>query len=201
MRPSPWLANRITANQVLVGPMSLADLKHVIEQPALGAGLRLEDGLADAVLQDAGSELAALPLVSHAMAETWRRRDGETLTLAGYREAGGVAGSISQTADSLYESVFDDAEKQACRRLMLRLVTPGEGTSDSRRRLQTSDLDYPALPDLCVPRHVGLSECRNSPVPHVPTAVAMNSSCSSPSGAFNLRSRMSLEHDQRGCAR
>ena len=59
----PWLANRITANQVLVGPMSLADLKHVIEQPALREGLRLEDGLADAVLQDAGSELAALPLV------------------------------------------------------------------------------------------------------------------------------------------
>lgn len=144
----PWLANRITANQVLVGPMSLADLKHVIEQPALRAGLRLEDGLADAVLQDAGSELAALPLVSHAMAETWRRRDGDTLTLAGYREAGGVAGSISQTADSLYESVFDDAEKQACRRLMLRLVTPGEGTSDSRRRLQTSDLKRDPNPEV-----------------------------------------------------
>ncbi len=144
----PWLAKRITANQVLVGPMSLADLKHVIEQPALRAGLRLEDGLADAVLQDAGSEPAALPLVSHAMAETWRRRDGETLTLAGYREAGGVAGSISQTADSLYESVFDDAEKQACRRLMLRLVTPGEGTSDSRRRLQRSDLDRDPNPEV-----------------------------------------------------
>ena len=27
----PWLASRITANQVLVGPMSLADLKKVIE--------------------------------------------------------------------------------------------------------------------------------------------------------------------------
>ena len=40
----PWLARRITANQVLVGPMSLADLKKVIEQPAVRAGLRLEDG-------------------------------------------------------------------------------------------------------------------------------------------------------------
>jgi WD40 repeat protein/energy-coupling factor transporter ATP-binding protein EcfA2 len=140
----PWLAGRITANQVLVGPMSLADLKTAIEQPAVRAGLHLEKGLADAVLEDAGSEPAALPLVSHAMAETWQRRDGETLTLAGYRETGGVAGSISQTADSLYESVFDDAEKQACRRLMLRLVNPGEGTSDSRRRLPRGELDRDA---------------------------------------------------------
>jgi len=144
----PWLAGRVTANQVLVGPMSLADLKTVIEQPAVSAGLRLEKGLADTVLEDAGSEPAALPLVSHAMAETWRRRDGETLTLAGYREAGGVAGSISQTADSLYESVFDDAEKQACRRLMLRLVNPGEGTSDSRRRLPRGELDRDPSPEV-----------------------------------------------------
>ncbi len=144
----PWLARRITANQVLVGPMSMADLKKVIEEPAVGAGLRLEEGLADAVLEDAGSEPAALPLVSHALAETWRRRDGETLTLAGYREAGGVAGSISQTADSLFEAVFDDAEKQACRRLMLRLVTPGEGTSDSRRRLPRVELDRDPNPEV-----------------------------------------------------
>ena len=144
----PWLARRITANQVLVGPMSLVDLKKVIEQPAVRAGLRLEEGLADAVLEDAGSEPAALPLVSHAMAETWRRRDGEALTLAGYREAGGVAGSISQTADSLYESVFDDAEKHACRRLMLRLVTPGEGTADSRRRLPREELGRDPNPEV-----------------------------------------------------
>lgn len=144
----PWLARRVTANQVLVGPMSLADLKKVIDQPAVSAGLRLEEGLTDAVLEDAGSEPAVLPLVSHAMAETWRRRDGETLTLAGYREAGGVTGSISQTADSLYESLFDDAEKQACRRLMLRLVNPGEGTSDSRRRLPRDELDRDPSPEV-----------------------------------------------------
>jgi WD40 repeat protein len=144
----PWLARRVTANQVLVGPMSRADLRKAIEQPATAAGLRFEDGLVDAVLEDAGSESAALPLVSHAMAETWRRRDGDTLTLAGYREAGGVAGSISQTADSLYETAFDHAQQGACRRLMLRLVTPGEGTSDTRRRLSMSELDRDHDPEV-----------------------------------------------------
>lgn len=101
----------------------------------------MEEGLVDAVLEDGGSEPAALPLVSHAMAETWRRRDGDTLTLAGYREAGGVAGSISTTADALYKTVFDEAQQHACRRLMLQLVVPGEGTSDTRRRLAMRTLD------------------------------------------------------------
>ncbi|HVQ87316.1 MAG TPA: hypothetical protein VMT88_03945 [Actinomycetes bacterium] len=138
----PWLSGRVPANQVLVGPMGHADLRKAIEQPAATAGLRLEDGLVDAVLEDGGSEPAGLPLVSHAMAETWRRRDGSTLTLAGYREAGGVAGSIAQTADSLFETSFDEAEQDACHRLMLRLVTPGEGTADTRRRLPMRDLDH-----------------------------------------------------------
>lgn len=143
----PWLARRVAANQVLVGPMSRTDLKKTIEQPAAASGLRLEDGLVDAVLEDGGSEPAALPLVSHAMAETWRRRDGDALTVAGYREAGGVAGSISKTADSL-ETAFDEAEREVCRRLMLRLVTPGEGTSDTRRRLLMSELDRDPDPEM-----------------------------------------------------
>lgn len=144
----PWLARRITANQMLVGPMSRADLHRAIEQPAVAAGFHLEDGLVDAVLEDAGSEPAALPLVSHAMAETWRRRDGRALTLSGYRAAGGVAGSISQTADALYETVFDEAERHACRRLMLRLVTPGEGSPDTRRRLPIGELDSDHDPEV-----------------------------------------------------
>jgi WD40 repeat protein len=143
----PWLAWRATANQVLVGPMRQADMRKIIEQPAVGAGLRLEDGLVDAVLEDAGSGTASLPLVSHAMAETWRRRDGDTLTLAGYRAAGGVAGSIAQTADTLYETAFEAGQQEICRRLMLRLVTPGEGTSDTRHRLPMSALDREQDPE------------------------------------------------------
>ncbi len=136
----PWLVRRATANQALVGPMSRADLRKVIDQPAASVGLLLEDGLVDTVLEDAGTDAAALPLISHAMAETWRRRDGQTLSLQGYRDAGGVAGSISQTADTLFETVLTEPEQQTCRRLMLRLVAPGEGTSDTRRRLPMGEL-------------------------------------------------------------
>ncbi|MBA3361929.1 MAG: TIR domain-containing protein [Acidimicrobiia bacterium] len=144
----PWLASRITSNQVLVGPMTRSELRLAIEQPAIDAGWRLEEGLVDAVLDDGGGEPGALPLVSYAMAETWRRRNGSLLTIDGYRAAGGVAGAISQTAEALYQESFDDAERGSCRRLMLRLVTPGEGASDTRRQVAMDDLAYDGTPDV-----------------------------------------------------
>jgi len=141
----PWLADRISTNQVLVGPMTRNELRQAIEQPALVAALRLEEGLVDAALDDGGDEPGALPLVSHAMAETWRRRHGTLLTLAAYREAGGVAGAIAKTADATYGELAED-ERESCRRLMLRLVTPGEGTADTRRRVSVADLQSDADP-------------------------------------------------------
>lgn len=137
----PWLAARITQNQVLVGPMTRSELRQAVEEPARQAGLRLEDGLVDAILEDGGDEPGSLPLVSHALAETWRRRRGNSLTLAGYRAAGGVAGALAQTADAVYADRLDDEQREVARRLLLRLVTPGEGTPDTRRPLPLSELE------------------------------------------------------------
>ena len=137
----PWLAGCITDNQVLVGPLTEAELRRAITEPARRAGLYLERSLVDAVVGESGSEAGALPLVAHAMVETWIRRRGSTLTFEGFRAAGGVAGAISQTADWTFEHVFDSAEKSASKRLFLRLVAPGEGTSDTRRIVARSEVD------------------------------------------------------------
>ena len=61
------------------------ELRRAIEGPARAAGLRLEAGLVDAMLADVEGEPGALPLLSHALYESWARRDGRVLTLAGYR--------------------------------------------------------------------------------------------------------------------
>ena len=73
----PWLADRISANQVLVGPMRRDELMRAIQGPAQRAGLRLEPGLTEAILDEAGDEAGALPLVAHALLETWLRRRGD----------------------------------------------------------------------------------------------------------------------------
>ena len=138
----PWLAERITVNQVLVGPMANSELRRAITEPARRAGLYLERNLVDAVLAEAGHDAGSLPLVAHALVETWIRRQGNTLTLDGFRAAGGVAGAISQTADATFEHRFNTAEKEATKRLFLRLVRPGEGTPDTRRALDRAEVEH-----------------------------------------------------------
>ena len=144
----PWLADRITENQVLVGPMTPDELRRAITEPARHAGLYLERNLVDALIEDAGNEAGSLPLVGHALVETWLRRKGTTLTLEGYRAAGGVAGAIAQTAGAIFEQRFAPDEQEAARRLFLRLVTPGEGAGDTRRIVERAEFEADPAPEL-----------------------------------------------------
>jgi WD40 repeat protein/class 3 adenylate cyclase len=135
----PHLAARL-ADNVLVGPLSEGELRQVIERPAELVGLRLEAGLTDTIVGDVAGEPGALPLLSHALLETWQRRRGRMLTLAGYAESGGVAGAIAQTADTEYDQMSTDQQAVA-RNIFLRLTELGEeGTQDTRRRAAPREL-------------------------------------------------------------
>ncbi|MEX2587406.1 MAG: protein kinase [Actinomycetota bacterium] len=127
-----WLAGTINRSHLLVGPMSRAQLQEAIVGPARRVGLNLEGALVERVLSDAGDDAGALPLVSHALVETWLRREDERLTLAGYEAAGGVTGAIGRTADEVWEAL-DDSQKLCARRLLPQLVHPGDGAADTKR--------------------------------------------------------------------
>jgi WD40 repeat protein/class 3 adenylate cyclase/predicted Ser/Thr protein kinase/energy-coupling factor transporter ATP-binding protein EcfA2 len=135
------LAASVSANNVLLGPMTEDELRRAIEEPAKARGLRLEPGLVDLILSDAAGQPGALPLLSHALVETWARRDGRTLTLAGYRGAGGVRGAIARTAEEVFEGC-SEAERSLIRRAFLRLTELGEGTEDTRRRVPLPELAW-----------------------------------------------------------
>ena len=64
------------------------------------------------------------------MAETWERRRGRSLTLAGYAETGGARRAIASLADATLDEL-DDADQEVARRLLLRLAAP---TADGHRR-------------------------------------------------------------------
>lgn len=108
----------------LLGPMSEDDLRAAIEGPAHRAGLLLEPGLVDLLVQEVSGEPGALPLLSHALARTWQNREGRTLTVAGYQAAGGIRGAVTQSAESLFQHL-PPGQQQTLRDLMLRLVTAG----------------------------------------------------------------------------
>jgi WD40 repeat protein/class 3 adenylate cyclase/tRNA A-37 threonylcarbamoyl transferase component Bud32 len=133
------LATLVSANNVLLGPMSQDELRRAIEEPARAKGLRLEPGLVEVILRDSAGEPGALPLLSHALMETWARRDGRTLTLSGYSDAGGVRGAIARTAEEVYGE-SPEAEGTLLRRTFLRLTELGEGTEDTRRRVPLQEL-------------------------------------------------------------
>jgi len=125
--------------QAYIGQMNVVELRRAVEQPALDAGWEFESGLVDLMLRDAGSEPGALPLLSHALLETWKRRRGRTMTLSGYHEAGGVRGAIAKTAEAVYQHLNPERQIIA-RNIFLRLTEPGEGTQDTRRRATLDEL-------------------------------------------------------------
>jgi WD40 repeat protein/DNA-binding SARP family transcriptional activator len=105
----------------LVRPLAGDELREAIEGPAAQAGLRLEHGLVDLLGRDLEGEPGALPLLSHALAETWRRRDGRVLTVDGYQATGGIRGAVARSAERLYETLPSDQQK-VLRSVLLRLI-------------------------------------------------------------------------------
>jgi hypothetical protein len=123
----PELRDAVAQQQEYIGPMTAEELRLAIEEPARRGHWEFEPGLVDLILRDVGDEPGALPLLSHALLETWKRRAGHTLTLKGYADAGGVHGAIAHTAESIYQNLSPE-EQSIARDIFLRLTELGEGT-------------------------------------------------------------------------
>ena len=130
----------------LVGPLGPDGLRSAIEEPARLAGLRLEPGLVELILRDAAGAPGVLPHVSHALVETWLRREGATLTVAGYEDSGGISGAIAKSADQLYLSLDPDA-RATCRATFLRLVEISADGAPMRRRIPITPMRQDAAHD------------------------------------------------------
>jgi WD40 repeat protein/tRNA A-37 threonylcarbamoyl transferase component Bud32 len=136
----PALAELLGANHALVGPMQASELRRSVELPSARVGLRVEPELTDALVDDVEGEPGALPLLSTALLELWQKRQDDALTLAAYRESGGVHGAVARLAEGTYARIADE-RKQLVRGIMLRLVGEGEGDAPVRRRAALAELD------------------------------------------------------------
>ena len=133
----------LSAHQVLVGPMSDADLRDAIQEPARVAGAVIAPGLVDLVIRDVRNSLddvSALPFLSHSLLETWRRSGGKSMTVAQYLETGGLSAAVEQSAEAVYDGLDADGRAQA-QAFFVSLVTIGEGRSVARRAVPLADLD------------------------------------------------------------
>jgi WD40 repeat protein/serine/threonine protein kinase len=123
----------------IILPLNTEELERAISAPAKRANLVLEDGLVTTIVADVNQQPGALPLLQYALTELFERRNGIMLTLEAYNDIGGTMGALARRADELYEGLGDDGQKSA-KQLFLRLVTLGEGTEDTRRRVLQSEL-------------------------------------------------------------
>lgn len=119
---SPRLARLANRGLYLLSPLGEPELRRIVLEPADRVGLLVEPGLADVLLRDVGDRPGALPLLSHALRQTWLNREGDVLTVDGYLATGGIAGAVAQTADTVYAELDGD-HRRALRSLLLRLVT------------------------------------------------------------------------------
>jgi transcriptional regulator with XRE-family HTH domain len=132
----PELYRLLEAHQKAVLPMTITDLRAIIEQPAAQPDVQLvfEGDLVGDLLFEAQGEPGALPLLEFSLAQLFERRSDHTLTLQTYQEMGGMRGALAQHAEETYTSLPSDEHRRLARTLFLRLIEPGVTEQDTTRR-------------------------------------------------------------------
>jgi WD40 repeat protein/type II secretory pathway predicted ATPase ExeA len=124
----------------VVLPLGADELREAIVAPAQRAGLDVEPELIERLLADVREQPGALPLLQYALTEVFSQRIEAVLTLAAYRSVGGVTGALARRAEEIFTGL-DAAAQDAARQLFLRLIAPGAGSEDTRRRVMQVELE------------------------------------------------------------
>ncbi len=136
---NPALGEITRANTVAIAPLSPEGLERAIARPAGRLGVELESALTAQIVSDFAKSPGSLPLLQYALTELFERRSGSILGIDSYHALGGLSGSLAGRADEIF-AALDPDDQQATRRLFGRLITPGDGADDTRRRARRSEL-------------------------------------------------------------
>src|SRR6185295_11568902 len=102
-----------------------------------------EARLCDRLVADAADEPGALPLVHETLRLLWDKRDQRYIGLAHYEALGhggrGLDLAIASRADTMM-GALTAAQQTLARRILVRLVSFGEGRADTRRQQEVTQL-------------------------------------------------------------
>ena len=143
----PGLLSSLENGQIVLGAMSESELRSAIVEPARHAGGKVDDELIELLLREmtapGGHRYAhdpgALPLLSHALMETWTVAGNGHLGREQYLATGGIEGAAQQTAELLFGQL-DERRQALVRRIFLRLTNVGDGQPLTRRRVAEPEL-------------------------------------------------------------
>jgi hypothetical protein len=125
--------------KVEVLPLSASELRTAIEQPADLIGLKYEEGLVDALIQDLRGEPAELPLLQFTLLKLWEDRERNRMTWAAYHRLEHGRHALARSADEFYERLDPD-EQVTAERILLELVQIGEGAQFTSHRVRRASL-------------------------------------------------------------
>lgn len=150
------LRELVSQNQEFIGAMNSDELTRAILQPAALGNWKVQAGLVEVLLDDLGSEPGELPLLSHALLETWKRRRGRVMTVSGYTETGGVQGAIAQTAETVFRQRLTAAQQPIARMIFIKLAEMGDSSLDTRRQAPFSELITRATDEAAINTVLGI---------------------------------------------
>ncbi len=132
----PTLHQVIEAHRIPILPMSLDELRAVIEQPAAlpDVQLRFENNLVGDLLFEVAGQVGALPLLAFTLDQLFQKRQGHLLTTQAYQDIGGVKGALTQQAEHTYLSLPSEEHRRLTKVLFLRLINPGQNVQETTRR-------------------------------------------------------------------
>ncbi|HEY5030514.1 MAG TPA: TIR domain-containing protein [Candidatus Angelobacter sp.] len=147
---TPVLARESELSTILLGPLSQANLRRAIIEPATDEGISFEDGVVDRIVADAGSDAANLPLLQILLFNLVKNCKDHVITLSDYHRQGDFHGTFDQTLEGIWRS-FNESDQERIRSLMLRLATP-EGTRRAVSLDEFSENDHQLVNQLVAQR-------------------------------------------------
>ena len=132
----PTLHRLIDAHHAVLFPMSMDQLRAVIEQPARLPDVQLtfEPDLVGDMLFETREQPGGLPLLEFTLEQLFARRQGQRLTRQAYREIGGVKGAVTSQAEATYMALPSATHRQLVRQVFLRLINLGATEQERTRR-------------------------------------------------------------------
>jgi len=100
------LAHQFQEHQIIVTPMTRAELEEAIVAPTQQVGLQIEPKLVSEMLADVKGALGSLPLLQYALTELWKKCAAQRLlTFSAYEALGKIAGTLEQGANGVYKKL------------------------------------------------------------------------------------------------
>ncbi len=135
----PGLAARLEKATVTVPPLAADELEAAIVEPVNRQGASYEPGLVARIMADVRDQPGALPLLQYALTELFDANVSGLIRTESYDAIGGLTGALAMRAEQTF-AAMSAGQQTAARQLFGRLISLGEGTEDTRRRVRLGEL-------------------------------------------------------------